>query len=124
MVDAYNRLGISGLWRNAIAHLDWWKLFGFTHHQDLTVALERRSTGPVSTASITRSAGLARSIVAPSGPWLRRSPGDLATDMDARSSGLHTHRVRAASRGTEAKVTGVPGCVLDGPLGRTVMWAG
>jgi len=38
--------------------------------------------------------------------------------MDARSSGLHTHRVRAASRGTEAKVTGVPGCVRDASLGR------
>ena len=47
MVDAYDRLGISGLWRNAIAHLDWWKLFDITHHQDLTVALERRSPDEV-----------------------------------------------------------------------------
>lgn len=47
MVDAYNRLGISGLWRNAIAHLDWWNLFDISYHQDLTVALERRSPDEV-----------------------------------------------------------------------------
>lgn len=47
LVDTYNRLGISGLWRNAIAHLDWWNLFDITYHQDLTVALERRSPNEV-----------------------------------------------------------------------------
>ena len=39
--------GFSGLWRNPIAHLDWWNLFDITYHQDLTVALERRSPDEV-----------------------------------------------------------------------------
>lgn len=43
LVDAYTRLGISGLWRNAIARLDWWNRFDIAFHQDLTVALEHRS---------------------------------------------------------------------------------
>jgi DNA-binding GntR family transcriptional regulator len=47
LVDAYSRLGISGLWRNAIADRDWWNLFDISFHQDLTVALEQRSTDEV-----------------------------------------------------------------------------
>jgi len=47
LVDAYQRLGISGLWRNAIADRDWWNLFDIRFHQDLTVALERRSPDEV-----------------------------------------------------------------------------
>lgn len=43
LVDAYNRLGISGLWRNSIADLDWWNLFDVSYHEDLTVALLDRS---------------------------------------------------------------------------------
>ncbi len=43
LVDAYHRLGISGLWRNAIADRDWWNLFDISYHQDITVALLDRS---------------------------------------------------------------------------------
>lgn len=47
LVDAYTRLGISGLWRNAIAQLDWWNRFDIAFHQDLTVALGQRSPSEV-----------------------------------------------------------------------------
>lgn len=39
---AYVRLGISRLWRAAIADLDWWNLFDVRHHGDLTDALRAR----------------------------------------------------------------------------------
>jgi DNA-binding GntR family transcriptional regulator len=39
---AYLRLGISRLWRAAIADLDWWNLFDVRHHGDLTEALRAR----------------------------------------------------------------------------------
>jgi flavin reductase (DIM6/NTAB) family NADH-FMN oxidoreductase RutF len=47
LVDAYTRLGISGLWRNAIADLDWWNRFDIAFHQDLTVALADRAPDQV-----------------------------------------------------------------------------
>jgi DNA-binding GntR family transcriptional regulator len=39
---AYVRLGISRLWRAAIADLDWWNLFDVRHHGELTDALRAR----------------------------------------------------------------------------------
>jgi DNA-binding GntR family transcriptional regulator len=39
---AYLRLGISRLWRAAIADLDWWNLFDVRHHGELTEALRSR----------------------------------------------------------------------------------
>jgi flavin reductase (DIM6/NTAB) family NADH-FMN oxidoreductase RutF len=44
LVEAFSRLGISGVWRNAIADLDWWNLFDVRHHQELTEALKERSS--------------------------------------------------------------------------------
>jgi flavin reductase (DIM6/NTAB) family NADH-FMN oxidoreductase RutF/DNA-binding FadR family transcriptional regulator len=43
LIDAFSRLGISGVWRNAIADLDWWNLFDVRYHQQLTDALKNRS---------------------------------------------------------------------------------
>ncbi len=43
LIDAFSRLGISGVWRNAIADLDWWNLFDVRYHQQLTAALQARS---------------------------------------------------------------------------------
>lgn len=43
LIDAFSRLGISGVWRNAIADLDWWNLFDVRYHQQLTAALKNRS---------------------------------------------------------------------------------
>lgn len=43
LTDAFSRLGISGVWRNAIADLDWWNLFDVRYHQQLTTALQDRS---------------------------------------------------------------------------------
>lgn len=43
LIDAFSRLGISGVWRNAIADLDWWNLFDVRYHQQLTAALKDRS---------------------------------------------------------------------------------
>lgn len=43
LIDAFSRLGISGVWRNAIADLDWWNLFDVRYHQQLTRALQDRS---------------------------------------------------------------------------------
>lgn len=43
LIDAFSRLGISGVWRNAIADLDWWNLFDVRYHQQLTAALKKRS---------------------------------------------------------------------------------
>lgn len=43
LIDAFSRLGISGVWRNAIADLDWWNLFDVRYHQQLTSALKDRS---------------------------------------------------------------------------------
>ena len=39
LTAAYVKLGISRLWRSAIADLDWWNLFDVRHHSDLTAAL-------------------------------------------------------------------------------------
>lgn len=43
LIDAFTRLGISGVWRDAIADLDWWNLFDVRYHQELTDALRSRS---------------------------------------------------------------------------------
>lgn len=39
LTAAYLGLGISALWRSAIADLDWWNRFDVTHHSLLTAAL-------------------------------------------------------------------------------------
>jgi flavin reductase (DIM6/NTAB) family NADH-FMN oxidoreductase RutF len=43
LIAAFSRLGISGVWRNAIADRDWWNLFDVRYHEELTLALEERS---------------------------------------------------------------------------------
>lgn len=43
LTEAYARLGIAAVWRNAIAELDWWNMFDVTFHSELTRALETRS---------------------------------------------------------------------------------
>jgi flavin reductase (DIM6/NTAB) family NADH-FMN oxidoreductase RutF/DNA-binding FadR family transcriptional regulator len=44
LIDAFTRLGISGVWRDAIADLDWWNLFDVRYHQELTRQLRDGST--------------------------------------------------------------------------------
>ncbi len=44
LIDAFARLGISGVWRSAIADLAWWDLFDVRYHRELTAALRARST--------------------------------------------------------------------------------
>jgi DNA-binding GntR family transcriptional regulator len=39
LTEAYARLGISGVWRSAIADKDWWNLFDVKHHAELTESL-------------------------------------------------------------------------------------
>lgn len=39
LTEAYARLGISGVWRSAIADKDWWNLFDVKHHDELTESL-------------------------------------------------------------------------------------
>lgn len=43
LTEAFTRLGIAGVWRNAIADRDWWNMFDVTYHHELTQALADRS---------------------------------------------------------------------------------
>ena len=38
LIEIYSRLGISALWRRAIAEQEWWNLFDVKHHAELTAA--------------------------------------------------------------------------------------
>lgn len=42
LMDAYNRLAITELWRGSLANTDWWNRFDVTHHGRLTNALRNR----------------------------------------------------------------------------------
>lgn len=44
LVETYERLGISGLWREAIAQHDWRHRFDVTHHAELTLACRAGDT--------------------------------------------------------------------------------
>ena len=50
LTDAYQHLGISGLWRHAIADRDWWDLFDVRHHSELTQALRQGDAEAAKTA--------------------------------------------------------------------------
>jgi flavin reductase (DIM6/NTAB) family NADH-FMN oxidoreductase RutF/DNA-binding GntR family transcriptional regulator len=42
LIEMYSRLGISSLWRRAIAEHDWWNKFDIAHHAELTEACRDR----------------------------------------------------------------------------------
>jgi DNA-binding GntR family transcriptional regulator len=45
LADMYKRLGISALWRQAIADKDWWNKFDIEHHTELSQACRAGDVG-------------------------------------------------------------------------------
>ena len=45
LTDMYKRLGISALWRQAIADKDWWNKFDIGHHTELSQACRAGDDG-------------------------------------------------------------------------------
>lgn len=73
LTDAYQQLGISGLWRHAIADRDWWDLFDVRHHSELTAALRSGDRNAASAAIYQHRAqvnDLVHSIITASGGQL------------------------------------------------------